>query len=306
MFVELVKKVSKALITLWVVATLTFFLMKLLPGSPFSYEQSLPPEVEETLKNSYGLNDHWTTQYFTYLKSIVTLNLGPSLIFHDRSVNSIIMEAFPVSALLAFQTLALTLPLGIGVGAMAAVYEKGWQDRLFFILATLGMSIPSFILATLLQYSLSIQCGLCPIARWGTWSHTILPTIALGALPLIFLARLIRSSTLETLGQDYIKTARAKGLSAKAVLFKHALRNSVLPSLPYLGQMMANIMVGSFVIEKIFSIPGLGAWFVNSISNRDYTVIMGLTVFYSAILLTLLIIVDMLYYWLDPRTRARN
>lgn len=296
-------KLGYALVTLWVVITITFILMKLLPGDPFSQEKELPESILQALKQHHGLNDSWPSQYAHYLGSIVTWNLGPSMIYQDRTVNDIIREAFPVSAFLAIEAFLLAIAVGVVLGLISALKENHWQDKGIFILTTLMMSIPSFILATLLQYVLALKCGLCPVARWGTWSHTLLPTLALAAIPSVFIAKLFRTSLLETLAQDYILMAKAKGLPNNLILLKHAARNAFLPILPFLGQLLANILVGSFIIEKIFSIPGLGQWFVISVSNRDYTLIMGLTVFYSAILLSSIFVVDVLYGWLDPRVR---
>lgn len=299
------RKFLSLLLTFFIILSLTFILMKNVPGDPFSEEQGLPKEIYEDLQRHYGLDKSWIIQYKDYFKSVLTGDLGPSFTYPGRSVNSIIRESFPVSALLGLEALALALPFGMGIGAWAALKQNKWQDQSIIILTTLSISVPNFLLATLLQYILAIKLGWLPVARWGSFAQTLLPAFSLALLPLAFIARLTRTSVLEVLQQDFIKTAKAKGLSSTAIMRSHVLRYAFLPVLSYLGQLITNILVGSFVIEKIFSIPGLGQWFVNSIGNRDYTAIMGLTLFYSAILLVSIFLVDLAYGYLDPRIRNR-
>jgi len=290
---------------LFAVVTLTFLMMKSLPGDPFNAEQALPKEIHHALREHYGLNDPWLIQYGRYLKGILTWDLGPSFRYKDRTVNKIIAESFPISATLGATALLLALSIGILGGTAAALLHGRREETLILIALALGISVPSFILGTLLQYFVALKWGLLPLARWGSFSHVILPALALAAMPSAFIARLVRSNLIETLQQDYIRTARIKGLSETRILVVHALRNALLPVVTYLGPLTANILVGSFVIEKIFAIPGLGQWFVNSVLNRDYTVIMGLTVFYSLILLSATTLVDFAYGLLDPRLRRR-
>lgn len=297
------KKLGYLLITLWVIVTATFFLMKAIPGDPLTQEKAIPPEIMASLRAHYGLDDPWYVQYLRYLKSVATFDLGPSFKYKDRTVNEIIREGFPVSALLGLEALLIAVSIGIFLGALAALKHNRWQDYSAMAFAVIGISVPSFILATLLQYVFALKLNLLPVARWGTPLHTILPALSLAALPTAFIARLTRSSLLETLQQDYIKTAVAKGLSRRSVLIRHALRNALLPVVTYMGQLIANVFVGSFIIERIFGIPGLGQWFVTSVTNRDYTVIMGTTVFYSAVLLFSIFLVDIAYGYLDPRIR---
>lgn len=299
----LLKKLGYLVIALYIIISATFFLMKAIPGDPFTQEQAVPKEILTALRSYYGLDDPWYVQYGRYLKSVALWDLGPSFKYKGRSVNDIIANGFPVSALLGLEALALSFGMGLFLGTVAALKHNRWQDYLATAIAVLGISVPSFILATLLQYIFALKLDLFPIARWGTFAHTVLPAVALAALPTAFIARLTRSTMLETLQQDYIKTAKAKGLSLYQVILKHALPNSLLPVVAYLAQLTVNIFVGSFVIEKIFGIPGLGQWFVLSITNRDYTVIMGTTVFYSALLLTATFFVDVAYAWLDPRLK---
>ncbi len=295
------KKLLYILLTLFLVVSLTFLLMKVIPGDPFTDEKALPEEIHKALRKHYGFDDPLYEQYGRYLLSAFTFNFGPSLKYQDRTVNTIIRESFPVSAILGLEALLLALSLGISLGVLAALYQHKWQDHVFLFIASLGISIPSFILAALLQYTLAMQLGLFPVARWGTFAQSILPALSLAAMPIAYIARLVRSNMIEVLKSDYIKMARSKGLSKTHIVFKHALKNALSPLIPYFGQLTANILLGSFVIEKIFGIPGLGQWFVNSVNNRDYTLVMGVTLFYSFILLSLLLIADIIQSFLDPR-----
>lgn len=291
------------LVALFIVTSATFFLMKAIPGDPFMQEQAIPKEILDALRKHYHLNDPWYSQYANYLKSVVTWNLGPSFKYKARTVNEIISQGFPVSAVLGLEALFIALGMGVLLGTIAALKQNKWQDYACMTAAVIGLSVPSFLLATFLQYIFAIKLGVLPVARWGTFAQSILPACALAALPMAFIARLTRSSMLEVLRQEYIKTARAKGLVYLRVVIRHCLRNAFLPVLTYLGPLLANILVGSFVVEKIFGIPGLGQWFVMSVTNRDYTVIMGMTVFYSFILLLAVLCVDITYTLLDPRIR---
>lgn len=303
---DIIKRLAILLTSLLLVITATFVMMKAIPGDPFAQEISLPPEIQKALREHYGLDDPWTTQYLRYLKSIVTWDLGPSFKYKGRSVNAIINEGFPVSAVLGLEAFVLSVGAGVFLGTIAALRQNRWQDYTAMLVAVLGISVPSFILATALQYVFALKLGWFPVARWGSIAHSILPAIALAALPTAFIARLTRSNMIEVLHNDYIKTARAKGLPEWLVVTRHGLRNALLPVVSYLGQLAANILVGSFIIEKIFGIPGLGQWFVSSVANRDYTVIMGTTVFYSIILLSMMFFVDIIYGWLDPRIREKK
>lgn len=302
-FTYFIKKLAYLLGSLWIVASLTFILMKVTPGDPFSEEQSLRADMHHALLESHGLNAPWYQQYGTYLFSLLQGDLGYSLKYSGRSINRLIQNSFPVSALLGLEALCIALTTGLFFGSLAALRKGTWQDHLVLLWTTMGLSMPSFILAALLQYVLAIKLGLLPLARWGSFSQSLLPSFALAALPAAFIARLMRTSLSEVMQTDYIKAARAKGLPAYQIVTSHALPHALGPVLSYLGQLMANILVGSVVIEKIFSIPGLGGWFVNSIMSRDYPLIMGLTLFYSSLLLLSIFLVDLAYAWLDPRIR---
>jgi oligopeptide transport system permease protein len=297
------RRIGSALLTLFFILTLTFILMKAIPGDPFSDEKALPPEVIQALHAHYGLDKPWYEQYGHYLLSMATWDFGPSLKYRGRTVNSMIGEGFPVSALLGMEALLLASTFGLILGTIAALKHNQWQDKIGMVFTVFAVSIPSFILATLLQFGLGIKLALFPIAQWGGMAHTVLPALSLAAYPTAVIARLCRVSLLEVLQLDYVRMAKAKGLSSWTITLKHVIPNGLIPVLGYMGPLIANILVGSFVIEKIFAIPGLGQWFVNSVSNRDYPVIIGITLFYSVILLCSTSVTDLLYGYLDPKIR---
>lgn len=299
----IIKRIFNAFIVLWIVITITFFLMHAIPGGPFTAEKSLPPYVLHSIEERYKLNDPLYKQYGDYLCNLVQGDLGPSFKYPGRSVNDIIKDGFPVSFKLGIEAILIAIIIGIPAGILAGVKKDKWQDRAVNFFTTLGVAVPSFVVAALLIYILSTKLHLLPAAMWNGWRYEIMPALALSGMPMSFIARLTRSSMLDILSQDYIKTARAKGLSWSKVLIKHALPNSLIPVVTYLGPMTASILTGSFVIETIFAIPGLGQYFVTSIYNRDYTVILGVTIFYSVIVIVLNMVVDLLYPLLDPRIK---
>ncbi len=303
MYKFILRKVLVLLFSLFFVSSLTFFLMRSIPGTPFLEEQGLPEEVLQSLCRHYGLDQPWHVQYGRYLKGLITWDLGPSIRHEGLTVTKIIKEGFPISCIIGLQALIISLVLGVLLGVLAAIYRGKWQDHACMIIAVLGISTPNFVTATILQFFLAMQWEILPIARWGSFAHSLLPALSLSALPTAFIARLIRANMVEELEQDYDQMARSKGLSEKQVIFKHVLKNSILPVVTYLGPLSSSILTGSFVIEKIFGIPGLGSWLVKSIANRDYTLIMGMTVFYSSILLITVFLIDLLYLWIDPRIR---
>lgn len=299
----LIKRIGNSIIVLWVVMTVTFLLMHAIPGGPFTAEKSLPPAVKVNIEARYKLNDPLLTQYKDYLANVIRGDLGPSFKYVGRSVNDIIAESFPVSLELGVESIFLALLVGVPAGVLAAYRRSRWPDRAVNLLTTLGVAVPSFVLSALLVEFFAMRLGWLPAAMWNSWASRILPSVALSAMPMAFITRLTRSSMLDVLGQDYIKTAKAKGLSTGAVLFRHALPNALIPVVTYLGPMAAGILTGSFVIETIFAIPGLGSYFVTSIYNRDYTVILGITLFYSAIVIFMNMLVDLIYPLLDPRIK---
>ncbi len=302
----IVKKLSYLLASLLIVATLTFILMKSIPGDPFQQEQAIPPEILSSLYKHYGLDEPIFVQYIKYLKGLITFDLGPSFKYEGRTVNEIILEGAPVSFALGITSLVLSTCMGITLGIASSLYRGKWQDKAFMFIAVIGMSVPSFIMASLLQYFLSIKMHLFPIACWEGFRYMVLPTLALSALPTAYIARLTRTNVIETLKQDFVLAAKAKGLGNRRIIFHHVLKNSLFPVISYLGPLAANVLTGSFIIEKMFGIPGLGRWFVTSITNRDYTMIMGMTMFYSFVFMIAVSLVDIVYYLIDPRLKKKN
>lgn len=251
----------------------------------------------------YHLDDPLWKQYVDYMKGIVRLDLGPSFKYEGMTVNDLIAKGFPTSAKVGFFAVILIVLVGMPLGVIAALKQNRWPDGLVMFIATLGVAIPSFVVATILLYVFSLRLGLTPAFGIADWKGYILPVVAVSGFYLSFIARLTRSSLLEVLQQDYMRTARAKGLSESKVIIKHGLRNALIPIITMLGPVVAGMLTGSFVIEKIFALPGIGRYFVQSISNRDYTTIMGITVFYAAFLVMIVFIVDLLYGLIDPRIR---
>lgn len=300
----ILKKFILFIFSLFVVATLTFFLMHAIPGDPFTQDKAIPEEILKAMYKHYGLDKSIFAQYIDYIKSLICFDLGPSFKYQGRTVNEILSDGFPVSLCLGLEALFISVGMGLLLGSFAAYKQRRLHDTAIMAIATIGISIPSFILATFMQYLLAMKMDLLPVARWGSFSHTILPALSLSALPTTFIARFIRSNMIEISYEDFVLTAKAKGLSPLHILIKHILRNALLPVVTFLGPLTASILTGSFAIEKIFGIPGLGQWFVLSITNRDYTVIMGTTIFYSAILMFCVFVVDLLYCFLDPRIKV--
>lgn len=290
------------LVVVWAVATVTFLLMRAIPGGPLSRDRQLPQLVREAIEQRYHLNDSVWIQYGRYLADAATLRFGLSYDDPGRTVGEIIAQRFPVSVLLGVFSLGLALAMAFPLGMLAAA-RGGWMDRLNAFVAALGVAVPSFILAATLLYIFSYRLRWFPSSGWSGPVSLVLPGVALAALPTAYLARLIRSELTEVMNSDFIRTARAKGLSDAGVLLRHSLYHVTSPVLAYLGPHAAAIMTGSFVIEQIFNIPGLGQYFVTSISNRNYPMIMGVTLFYTVILVSFNIISDGAARWLDPRTR---
>ncbi|WP_430883818.1 ABC transporter permease [Fusibacter sp. JL216-2] len=298
------RRVVSMLITLWFVVTITFFLMHSIPGGPFDLnEKALPPQVLEALNEKYHLNDPLYKQYFDYLKGVATFELGPSFSRPGITVNQLIEQGFPVSARLGGLAALVVIAVGVPVGIVSALKQNKWEDYLVTIFATLGVAVPGFVLGTLIVYVFSARMDVLPAYGLDTWKHYIGPVITLSGFSLAFVSRLTRSSLLEVMQQDYIRTARAKGLPELTVIFKHALKNSLIPVITYMGPMIAAIMTGSFVTEKIFAIPGMGRHFVESVGNRDYTVLLGTTIFYAAFAIFMIFLVDIAYGLIDPRIK---
>lgn len=277
--------------------------MHSIPGNPFRTESKMPPAVYENLLSQYGLDKPVHEQYVIYLGNLLQGDLGASMKSRVETVNDMVSRGFPVSAQLGAQALLIALIFGPALGSLAALYQNKIPDYISMIIAIIGISVPSFIMGTVLIQFVARNFAYFPIGGWGTWQHTLLPSFALALMPLAVMARLMRSSMLEVLGQDYIKTAKSKGIKKSAVILKHAVRNAILPVISILGTTISNLLVGSFVVEQIFGIPGLGRFFVQSINNRDYTLIMGTTIFYAFILVIMLLIVDIMYILIDPRIK---
>ncbi|MFC7686021.1 ABC transporter permease [Ureibacillus sp. GCM10028918] len=300
------KRLVYILLALFIIITATFFLMKLAPGSPFASERDFPPQIEEQLNAKYGLDNPWYIQYKDYLVDTVSFDFGESMKYKGRSTNDIISESFPISLTLGIEAMILSVGLGIFLGVVAALYHNKFPDYLASTIAVLGISVPSFILAGLMQYFLAFKLDLFPVSGWKGFNYSILPALAIAITHAGFIAKLTRSSMLEQANSDYVKMARSKGLGKWTVVIRHTLRNALMPVITYLGPLTAGVVTGSFIIEQIFAIPGLGRHFVTSITNRDYTVIMGTTVFYSIILLFAVLVVDILYSVIDPRIKLKG
>ena len=300
------RRLGGAIIILWVIITVTFALMHAIPGGPFTTEKKLPPQVKASIEAKYHLDDPVWKQYGDYLGGVITGDLGPSYKYEGRSVNDIISDAFPISAQLGLLSLMVAVVGGIAAGAISAMRPNGIVDYAVTILSTIGISVPTFIIGAVLVYVVGFELGWFPVALWRGPSYMVLPVLTLAAQPMAFIARLTRSGLLDVYQQEYIRTARAKGLSSWTILTRHALGNAILPVITYLGPLAASLLTGSFIVETIFAIPGLGQYFVTSIYNRDYTVILGITIFYSALVVFLNILVDMIYPLIDPRVKTEE
>lgn len=300
------RRIGSALVILWVIISITFVLMHAIPGGPFTSEKKLPPQVKASIEAKYHLDDPLWKQYADYIGGVVTGDLGPSYKYEGRSVNDIIGESFPVSAQLGLLALCVAVVGGIAAGAISAMRPNGIVDYAITFISTLGISVPTFIIGAVLVYVVGFELDWLPVAMWRGPSYMILPVLTLAAQPMAFIARLTRSGLLDVYQQEYIRTARAKGLGAWNILIRHALGNAILPVITYIGPLAASLLTGSFVVETIFAIPGLGQYFVTSIYNRDYTVILGVTVFYSTLIVVLNIIVDMIYPIIDPRVTTEK
>jgi oligopeptide transport system permease protein len=302
----LASRFLQALAVLWVVATLTFGLMRLVPGGPFDRERRLPPEVLANIAAKYRLDDPLLVQYLHYMTDLIRGNLGLSYKYVDRTVNMIVADTLPVSAFLGLSALVFALVISFPLAVWAASRPNTWADRLALFLATLGLSIPNFVLGALLMWLFSLQLGWLRSGSWGSPANVILPTITLGAAPAAYLSYLLRSTLIENLGEDFVRTARAKGLSEAAVIFKHALRNSLIPVLTVLGPLAATLLTGSFVVEYVFAIPGMGRFYITAVTDRDYPMIMGVTMVYTALLVCANLVVDLLYSLIDPRIKVQH
>ncbi len=302
MTVFFLKRLWSGAFTLFAIFTLTFFIMKSVPGGPFDSEKALPTEVKINLEKKFYLNEPLFKQYWRSFTNTLRGDFGPSYRYlGTRSVNEIIRETLPVSVELGFYSLVMAIVLGIPLGVLAAYKKKTWLDFSSQFIAASGISLPNYLVASILILIFSIQLGLFSPALWEAWDSKVLPVITLGLRPMALLARLTRASLSEILTQDYIRTAHAKGLSMTAILFKHAMKNALIPLITVLGPLVAAILTGSFVVEVIFAIPGMGRYFVSAVLDRDYTLIMGMTLTYGVFVVVTNFLVDIAYRWADPR-----
>lgn len=304
----LLKQVLSGLVTIYFIATATFFAMHAVPGDPLLGGKATTPEIRANLQKKYGLDRPIHEQYFTFVKNMARGDFGISFTQHNRSVNDIIREHFPISAILGLLAIAVAATGGVMLGSITAIFRNRYPDKIIMVLVIFGVSVPSFVVAALMQLGVTelnrlTGFSILPVGGWGSLGHMVLPALALGLSTLAFLTRLMRSSMLEVTGADYIRTAKAKGVSPSGIFFGHQLRNAILPVITVLGPAIAAITTGGFVVEQVFAIPGLGRYFVQAVHQLDYTVIMGLTVFYGAYLVTMVIFVDVIYGLIDPRIK---
>jgi oligopeptide transport system permease protein len=299
----ILKRFAMMLVTLFIIITATFFLMRAIPGGPFSFDRVLPPSVEEALEAKYNLDKPLIEQYFDYLLGIIRFDFGPSYVYFGQTVNEMMADGWPASAKLGAAATVLIILIGIPMGIVAALNRNKPADRITMVISTVGVVVPSFVIATVLLYFFSIKIELLPTFGVEDYKGYILPAICLAIGPVCGIARLARSSMLDTLSQDYMRTAESKGLSRSRIIVVHGLRNSLIPVTTSLGMIFAAMLTGTFVIEKIFAVPGLGRYFVFSITNRDYTAVMGLTILSATIMVVAVFIIDLIYLFLDPRIK---
>lgn len=312
----LVNRIVMGLVTLWLVVTITFFLLHLLPGDPFQSEKAIPPKIKENLMAKYHLDKPIGEQYVQYLKSVSKGDLGESMKVRGRTVNDVIKKSFPISADLGARSIIFALVVGIPLGIVAALKRGKYQDKIAMIIAVIGISVPSFVLAGLMQkYFVDVHNGFLidklglpdflriRLSGWDSPEKKILPVVALGLYTVALIARLLRDKMIEVMGQDYIRLAIAKGVKPRDIVVKHALRNAILPIVTIMGPTIAAVLTGSFVIEKVFTIPGLGKYYIQSINDRDYTMVLGVTVFYAAFLILMMIVMDIVYALVDPKIK---
>jgi len=298
----ILKRLVISIITILVLITVVFILVRLMPGDPFTNDK-MTPEIKANMEKYYGFDKPLSVQYFTYLKNILKGDFGYSLKYVNQSVNKIIGESFPYSFDLGMRALSISISFGLVLGIIAALYRGKVLDYGCVLIAIVGTSVPDFIIGALLQYFFGIRGGLLPVAQYQGIKYTILPSIALGFYTLAMVSRLMRASMLEVVQQDYIKTAKSKGISKFRITYKHQVRNAIMPVVTVLGPTIASVLTGTFVIESIYAIPGMGKYYVQSVQNLDYSLVLGMTVFYGVFLVLANMIVDILYGIIDPRIR---
>jgi oligopeptide transport system permease protein len=301
-----VARIISGALVVFIVATLTFFVLRLVPGGPFDQEKVFPPEIKKNIEAKYHLDMPLRVQYYLYMKDLLHLRFGPSFKYRNRQVEDILKNTFPVSMVLGIWALILASAIGLAAGIISALWRDTLFDRSSIFMATLGISLPNFVIGALLILVFSHLLKILPPALFEDWRYLIMPAITLGAAPAAYLARLMRSSLLEILGKEFIRTAEAKGLSGHIIILKHALKNSLGPVITVLGPLTAMLITGSFIVEKIFSVPGMGRYFITAVTNRDYPLVMGVTVVYAVLIVIMNFIVDVLYTLIDPRVRLGN
>ena len=311
MWVYVLKRLLQGIVTVWFIATATFFAMHNVPGDPLLNDRAVSEAIRTNLEAKYGLDQPLGAQYFIYLSNLVKGDFGISFTQENREVNDIIREHFPISAILGVLAVVFAAAGGILFGALTAIYRNRLPDYFIMLLVILGISVPSFVIAALSQLTLvtlnnAVGATILPVAGWGTILHMLVPALVLGLGTMAYLTRLMRSSMLEVVNSDYVRTAKSKGVPPARIFTKHQLRNAILPVITELGPSIAAITTGGFVVELVFAIPGLGRYFVQAVQQLDYTVIMGTTVFYGAFLVFMVILVDLLYGFIDPRVRLEK
>ena len=303
MFRFIARRLLQTIPVLLVIITVTFFMVRFVPGGPFTADKAIPPEILKNLEAHYGLDQPLWRQYFNYLGRIVHGDLGPSFKYANRSVNEIIAATFPVSLELGGLALGVALLIGLPLGVVAAVRRNSWLDYLASSVGMLGICVPTFVLGPLLALSLGIYLQWFNVSGWYDWTDRVLPALTLGFVYAAYVMRLTRGGMLEVLGQDYIRTARAKGATEARIVLRHALRGGLLPVVAFLGPAIAGILTGSFVIETIFQIPGLGRQFVTSAFSRDYTLVLGTVILYASLIVVCNLVADVVQVWLNPKLK---
>lgn len=301
----ILKRIGAGMLSVFVLITITFFLLHIIPGGPFSpaENRNVPPKILEKVSEQYGLNDPIPEQYIRYLKNLAQGDLGTSFKKQDTTVNELIAQGFPVSARVGFWGILISLAVGVPLGVIAAIKRGKWPDGVAMVFATIGVSVPSFVICVLMMYFFCEKWKIFPSYGLTSWKHYVLPVFCMAFSQIAYITRLMRSSMLETMRQDYIRTERAKGVPEFTVISRYAMKNSLLPIITYVGPMVAALLTGTFIIEKLFSVPGLGRYFVSAINDRDYSVTLGLTLFVGTLIIVVNIVVDIMYAVIDPRVK---
>jgi oligopeptide transport system permease protein len=304
MFSYVLKRFLVAILVLWIIATFTFLLVRVVPGGPFDAEKNLPPQIIANIKAKYHLDKPVHEQYLLYMERLAHGDLGVSYKYVNRTVNDILLDAFPVSLQLGVFGLLLAVAIGVPLGTVAAVNRGRWPDSIAMFLTTVGVSLPGFVVGALLILVFGLYLKILPVALWESARHMILPSLTLALGPAAYISRLTRASVLEVLEKDWVRTARSKGLSNSATIVKHVLRNALVPVATVLGPLTAILITGSFVVEYIYAVPGMGRFFITAVSNRDYDLIIGTTLIFAVLLIVANAVVDIVYHMLDPRMQT--